>query len=134
MPVWCAVLALAAIAYAADDPVLLHVEGDVKTPLALTAADLAKMPRTTASFEREGEVATYEGVLLYDILLKAFDVPAGKGLPGDMRNSYILATARDGFQALIATGEILPAFAGARVLIRTSATVVRSWGISVHYK
>jgi hypothetical protein len=29
-----------------------------------------------------------------------------------MRNSYILATARDGFQALIATGEILPAFAG----------------------
>jgi hypothetical protein len=62
-------------------------------------------------------VANYEGVLLYDILLKAFDVPAGKGLPGDMKNSYILATARDGFQALIATGEILPAFAGARVLI-----------------
>src|ERR1700694_3328187 len=113
---WCAVLALAAIAYA-DDPVLLRVEGDLKTPLALTAAVLAKMPRTTASFERDGEVANYEGVLLYDILLRAFDVPPGKGLPGDMRNSYILATARDGFQALIATGQILPAFAGARVLI-----------------
>jgi hypothetical protein len=88
-----------------------------KSPLALTAADLAKMPRTTASFERDGKVAIYEGVLLYDILLKAFDVPAGKGLPGDMRSSYILATARDEFQALIATEEILPAFAGARVLI-----------------
>jgi len=110
----CVVFGLAAIAYAADDPVLLHVEGDVKTPLALTAADVAKMPRATVSFERDGEVATYEGVLLYDILLKAFDVPAGKGLPGD---SYILATARDGFQALIATGEVLPTFAGARVLI-----------------
>jgi hypothetical protein len=114
---YCGLLGFAALVCAADDPVLLHVEGDVKTPLALTAADLAKLPRTTAPFERDGEVSTYEGVLLYDILLKAFDVPPGKGLPGDMRNSYILATARDGFQALIATGEILPAFAGARVMI-----------------
>jgi hypothetical protein len=109
--------ALATMSWAADSAVLLHVEGDVKTPLALTAEDLAKMPRTTAMFERDGEVATYEGVLLYDVLLKAFDVPAGKGLPGDMRNSYILATARDGFQALFALGEIMPAFAGSRVMI-----------------
>jgi len=110
-------LGLAAVAWAADDAVLLRVEGDVKTPLALTAEDLAKMPRTTAPFVRDGEMATYEGVLLYDILLKAFDVPAGKGLPGDMRISYVLATARDGFQALFALPEILPAFAGARVMI-----------------
>jgi hypothetical protein len=102
---------------AAEDAVLLQVGGDVKTPLALTAGDLAKMPRTTASMVRDGENAEYEGVLLYDILLKAFEVPPGKGLPGDMRISYILVTARDGFQALFALPEILPAFAGARVMI-----------------
>jgi hypothetical protein len=113
----CALYGLAAVALAGDDAVLLHVEGDVKTPLALTAEDLAKMPRTTATFVRDGEPATYEGVLLYDILLKAFEVPAGKGLPGDMKTSYILGTARDGFQALFALPEILPAFAGARVMI-----------------
>ena len=106
-----------ALVQAAEDTVLLHVEGDVKTPLALTAEDLAKMPRTKASMVRDGENAEYEGVLLYDVLLKAFDVPPGKGLPGDMRISYILVTARDGFQALFALPEILPAFAGARVMI-----------------
>ena len=63
-------------------------------------------------------------------MLKAFDVPAGKGLPGDMRDSYVLATARDGFQALIATGEILPAFAGAGVLIAGKRNDARYWLIS----
>jgi hypothetical protein len=55
MPACYAVLGLAAIAQGADGPVLLHVEGDVKTSLALTGEDLAKMPRTTASFERDGD-------------------------------------------------------------------------------
>jgi hypothetical protein len=116
IPAWCAVLGSAVSAYAADDPVLLHVEGDLKTPLALTAEDLAKMPRVTASFVRDAEVVN-QGVLLYDILRKAFDVPAGKGLPGDMRIGYILETARDGFPTLFALPEILPVFAGARVMI-----------------
>ena len=112
-----ALIGLSARARAAEDTVLLRVEGDVKTPLSLTADDLAKLPRTTASMVRDGENAEYEGVLLYDILLKAFDVPPRKGLPGDMRISYILVTARDGFQALFALPEILPNFAGARVMI-----------------
>jgi DMSO/TMAO reductase YedYZ molybdopterin-dependent catalytic subunit len=96
--------------------VLLSVEGAVKTPLALTAADLAEMPRTTAPFERGGETATYEGVLLYDILQKA-GVPFGKDMPGKPMASYILATARDGYQVVFAIPEIDPAFAGARVMI-----------------
>jgi hypothetical protein len=109
-------VSLAAPAFAADGAVLLRVEGAVKTALALTAEDLAQMPRATAQFERDGEPATYEGVLLYDILLKA-GVPFGKDMPGKPMASYILATARDGYQVVFAIPEIDPAFAGARVLI-----------------
>jgi hypothetical protein len=103
-------------AIAADNAVLLRVEGAVKMPLALSAEDLAKMPRATAQFERDGEPAIYEGVLLYDILLKA-GIPFGKNMTGKPMASYILATARDGYQVVFAIPEIDPAFAGARVLI-----------------
>jgi len=106
----------ATLAAADDSAVLLRVEGAVKTPLALTAEDLAKMPRNTAQFERDGETATYEGVLLYDILRKA-GAPFGRDMPGKPMASYILATARDGYQVVFALPEVDPAFEGSRVLV-----------------
>jgi hypothetical protein len=111
-------LCSAALAVGAEggSPVLLRVEGAVKTPLALTAEDLAKLPRTTAQFERDGETNTYEGVLLYDILMKA-GIPLGKEMPGKPMASYILATASDGYQVVFAVPEVDPAFEGARVLV-----------------
>jgi hypothetical protein len=99
-----------------SSPVLLRVEGAVKTPLALTAEDLAKMPRSTAPFERDGETNTYEGVLLYDILVKA-GIPLGKDMPGKPMASYILATASDGYQVVFAVPEVDPVFEGAHVLV-----------------
>jgi DMSO/TMAO reductase YedYZ molybdopterin-dependent catalytic subunit len=101
---------------AADAPVLLTVSGEVKTPLSLTAADLAALPRVTEPFEREGETANYEGVLLYDILVKA-GVPFGRAMTGKPMASYLLATARDGYQVVFALPEIDPAFMGARVVV-----------------
>jgi hypothetical protein len=109
-------LAIASLAFAQDSPVLLRVEGAVKTTLALTAEDLAKMPRTTAPFERDGETAIYEGVLLYDILMKA-GFPSGRDMTGKPMASYILATSRDGYQVVSAIPEIDPAFAGAKVVV-----------------
>jgi hypothetical protein len=109
-------LGLPVLASAGDSAVLLKVEGAVKTPLALTAEDLNQMPRATAPFERDGETNTYEGVLLYDILVKA-GVPFGKEMPGKPMASYILATASDGYQVVFALPEIDPVFAGARVLV-----------------
>jgi hypothetical protein len=109
-------LCSAALAAAADDAVLLRVGGAVKTPLALTAEDLAKMPRTTAQFERDGETNTYEGVLLYDILVKA-GIPLGREMPGKPMASYIVATASDGYQVVFAVPEVDPVFEGARVLV-----------------
>jgi hypothetical protein len=96
---------------------LLTVAVPGKAPLMLTASDFAEMPRVTATVERDGETASYEGVLLYDILRKAFAVAPGKNLPVNAKLSYVLGTARDGYQAMFALGEIAPMFAGARVIV-----------------
>ncbi len=101
---------------AADNPVLLTVSGAVKTNLSLTADDLGRMPRTTATMEQDGQTVKYEGVLPFDLLVKA-GVPFGRAMTGAPRASYILATARDGYQVVFALPEIDPAFAGAAVVI-----------------
>lgn len=106
--------------YAAQDapsePSVLKVEGAIPAPLTLTAEDLAKMPRTTATLTSDGGTDTYEGVLLYDILVKAGwqfgHMPAGKGSP-----VCILATGKDGFQAVFSIGEIDPQLAGEKVIV-----------------
>jgi hypothetical protein len=113
-------LLCAAIGYAeasaAEQPVLLHVEGAVATPLALASEDLAKMPRASATRTEEGQTINYEGVLLYDVLVKA-GVPFGKSMYGKSMSNCILATARDGYQIVFALPEVDPAFSGSRVLL-----------------
>jgi DMSO/TMAO reductase YedYZ molybdopterin-dependent catalytic subunit len=98
----------------------LKIEGAVPTPLTLTAADLAKLPRSTATLTSDGGTTTYEGVLLYDLLAKA-GWQFGRGMTGKPMASYIVATARDGYQVLFAIAEIDPLFAGEKVLIADKA-------------
>jgi hypothetical protein len=99
-------------------PAALQVAGP--TPLSLTAADLAKMPRATATLTADGNTTTYEGVLLYDILVKA-GVPFGRAMTGKPMASYLIATAKDGYQVVFALAEIDPMFSGAKVLIADKA-------------
>lgn len=105
------------VVYADDqEQPVLRVEGAVTTPLSLTPADLAKMPRATATLTQDRGTATYEGVLLYDILVKA-GVPFGRAMTGKPMASYLLASARDGYQVVFALPEIDPQFAGAKVIV-----------------
>jgi DMSO/TMAO reductase YedYZ molybdopterin-dependent catalytic subunit len=105
---------------AAPIPAVLKVEGAVSSPLSLTADDLAKMPRTTATLMADGTTVTYEGVLLYDILVKA-GVPFGRAMTGKPMASYLIATGKDGYQVVFALPEIDPQFAGAKVIIADKA-------------
>ena len=98
---------------------VLKVEG-TPTPLALTAEDLAKMPRATATLTADGTTTTYEGVLLYDILAKA-GWQFGRGMTGKGMASYLIATGKDGYQVVFALPEIDPMFAGAKVIIADKA-------------
>ncbi|MFC5862772.1 hypothetical protein ACFPT7_10760 [Acidicapsa dinghuensis] len=98
----------------------LTVEVIGKPTLSLTAADLDAMPRATASLSSDGNTTTYQGVLLYDLLIKA-GWQFGRGMTGKGMASYILITARDGYQVLFAPAEIDPAFAGEKVLVADRA-------------
>ena len=110
--------------YAAPDtvaaPAVLKVEGAVPTPLSLTSEDLAKMPRATAQLTADGTTTTYEGVLLYDILLKA-GWQFGHSMTGKPMASYLIASGKDGYEVVFALPEIDPQFSGAKVIIADKA-------------
>jgi DMSO/TMAO reductase YedYZ molybdopterin-dependent catalytic subunit len=97
-------------------PTVLTVAGAVPTQLTLTADDLAKMPRATAALTSDGTTITYEGVLLYDILVKA-GWQFGRGMTGKGMASYVIVTAKDGYQVVFSLAEIDPMFGGAKMII-----------------
>lgn len=96
----------------------LTVSGDVPTPLTITKADLAQMPRTSVSVksEEDGTETKYEGVLLYDILKKA-GAPLDKQLMGKSLASYIVAEAHDGYSVVYSLAEIDPNFGNTKMLV-----------------
>ena len=98
----------------------IAVTGAVKQPLTLAAKDFAAMPRTTVAVSDHGKSVTYEGVLLYDVLLKA-GAPLGGELSGKALASYVLASAKDGYQVVYTLTEIDPAFTDSRILLADAA-------------
>ena len=112
-----ALLALAAGLVSAQ---AIRVTGEVKQPLTLTAADLAKMPRASVHATIHGVEATYAGVWLHDVL-KAAGVPAGKDLRGKAMTTCVLATAKDGYQVLFSLAELDPFFIDNQVLLADTA-------------
>ena len=110
----CASLAAQTAAGTADS---LAVDGDVATPLTLTVADLAKMPRETVNLaEPDGSKIAYEGVPLIEILKKA-GVAFGKEMRGKALAGYLLVEARDGYEVVFSLGELDPELAGTRVIV-----------------
>ncbi|MGO4881465.1 MAG: molybdopterin-dependent oxidoreductase [Bryobacteraceae bacterium] len=102
---------------APEATVKLTVDGDVATPITLTAAELAKMPRESAMLsEPDGSKVAYEGVPLVEILKKA-GVPFGKEMRGKALAGYLLAEAHDGYQVVFSLGELDPDIAGTHVLV-----------------
>src|SRR5215831_19747975 len=99
-------LGMALTAVAQQTPTV-SITGAVKTPLTLSATDLASMPRAKAATDNNGIQTTYEGVLLSDVLKKA-GVPLGPGLRGAALAGYIIASASDGYQVVFSIGELDP--------------------------
>ena len=96
---------------------ILTVAGDVPTPLKLTLADLATMPRQTVKIPNpNGGNFTYEGVSLLEVLKRA-GAPSESSLRGNALASYVLAKASDGYQVAFTLGEIDPSFGNTPILI-----------------
>ncbi|HEY4361590.1 MAG TPA: molybdopterin-dependent oxidoreductase [Bryobacteraceae bacterium] len=115
-----AVLASACLASAQDSASTIQVTGDVKQPLTLTADDLAKMPRATVRTSNNGLETVYEGVWLHEVLKRA-GVPLGSEMRGKALASYLLASAKDGYQVVFSVAEVDPAFTDSEMLLADKA-------------
>jgi DMSO/TMAO reductase YedYZ molybdopterin-dependent catalytic subunit len=113
------VLGTALTAVAQQAPTV-SITGAVKTPLTLSAVDLASMPRAKAVTDGNGVQTTYEGVWLSDVLKKA-GVPLGSGLRGAALAGYVLASASDGYTVLFSIGELDPDMTSGQYLLADTA-------------
>jgi hypothetical protein len=111
-------LVLTALVFAQAPPAaVLAIQGDIASPLSLTADDLAKMPRQTVSLPApDGTKIVYEGVTLLAVLQKA-GAPFGKQLRGKVLSTYVLAKAADGYQVVFTLGELDPDFGNESILV-----------------
>jgi DMSO/TMAO reductase YedYZ molybdopterin-dependent catalytic subunit len=113
-----ALILFAVLVWAQAPPAaVLAVQGDIPSTLSLTADDLAKMPRETASVPApDGTKIVYEGVALLAVLQKA-GAPFGKQLRGKVLSTYVLAKAMDGYQVMFTLGELDPDFGNETILL-----------------
>jgi DMSO/TMAO reductase YedYZ molybdopterin-dependent catalytic subunit len=100
---------------AAADAALI-VAGDIPHPLSLTMAEFKALPRTTVTLTEEGREIKYDGVLVAEILKRA-GAPLGRDLTGQAVATYILASAKDGYQAVFSLPELDPAFTSNDIII-----------------
>ncbi len=88
-------------------------------PTVLTAGELAQLPtgQVTVSFGTDHGTrnAVFEGPLLWTVLDHAGAIDPGK--PRDQVHQAVLITGRDGYTAVLALGEIAPAFEGKQVIL-----------------
>jgi len=111
-------IVVSALVWAQAPPTaVLAVQGDIPSPLSLTADDLAKMPRETVSVPApDGTKIAYEGVTLLNVLEKA-GAPLGKQLRGKALASYVVAKAHDGYQVIFTLGEVDSQFGNESILL-----------------
>ena len=97
-------------AAAAQSARSLTVGGEVHSPLTLSAADLAAMPRASAAVaDDHGAKATYDGVPVVEILKRA-GAPLGKDLRGPNMTVCVVAGGSDGYKVVFALAEFDPGF------------------------
>lgn len=99
----------------------LHVGGQVLNPLTLKADDLksdfaAQKVDVSYLSGTDAVKATFTGVYLRDIL-DAAEINYNPDQKNDTLNMYIVATGSDGYQAVIAYGDIDPNFGNQPVMV-----------------
>ena len=110
----CCIITLTAAAQ--DNTPVVKVSGEVSTPLSLSAADLSKMSRTTATLhDRDGKAHTYTGAPIREILSRA-GVTTGSQLRGENLSKYLLVKCADGYEVLFSLAELDSSFTD-RVII-----------------
>jgi DMSO/TMAO reductase YedYZ molybdopterin-dependent catalytic subunit len=114
---WAQAPATAGAGATQTGPVVVKVEGEVSTPLRLTAVELSQLPRQSVIARAHDEKESrFEGVALFDVLKKA-GLPTGKDLRGKAVTLYLVVEAADGYRAVFALPELDPAFTDRVILL-----------------
>jgi hypothetical protein len=97
---------------------VLVIEAGTGERGVFTAASLAEYPQTkvTVFDHHTNRNETYSGVPLME-LLAHLGVPHGKELKGKVLSEYVVATGSDGYQSVVALGEVDPEFHPGVVLV-----------------
>jgi len=96
----------------------LVVQGLGGRSVTLSAADLASLPRQTVKAIDHGNPATFEGVLLTDVLAKV-DLPLGEKFHSTGASYYLVVEAKDGYRATFAWAELDSTFMDKSVYLAT---------------
>ena len=99
-------------------PPALTVQGAGGTSATLTAADIGKLPQHTVQVTDHGKPATFEGVLLTDVLGRV-DMPSGEKFHKTAASYYLLVEAKDGYRAVFAWAELDSTFTDKAVYMVT---------------
>src|ERR1017187_5308572 len=86
-------------------PATLVVQGIGSTTATLSISDLSKLPQQTVKATDHGTPATFEGVLLTDVLAKV-DLPVGEKFHSTGASYYMVVEAKDGYRATFAWAEL----------------------------
>lgn len=99
-------------------PATVTVSGINGKTVVLTEGDLSKLPQQTVKATDHGTPATFEGVLLRDVLAKV-DLPIGEKFHSTGASYYLVAEGRDGYRATFAWAELDPGFMDKAVYVVT---------------
>lgn len=111
------IFAISSSVSAQDNGAVIKVSGEVIKPLALSAGDIAKMKRTTATMkDRDGKEHTYAGVAIQGILEQA-GVTTGSQLRGGNLTKYLLVKCADGYQVVFSLAELDSSFTDRVVIL-----------------
>ena len=93
----------------------VDVKGLVAQPTTFTVADLQKLAAHDVTMKSESRIArTWQGVLLRDLLAACKPIEQGRF---DLRQSYFVARATDGYLAVFSWAEIANSDLGDGVLV-----------------
>jgi hypothetical protein len=112
-----AVAAFISVALCQDQP-SLFVQGIGGRRVVLSSSDLSKLPQKTIKTTDHGTPATFEGVLVTDVLAKV-DLPAGEKFHSTAASYYMVVEGKDGYRAVFAWAELDPSFMDKAVYVVT---------------
>jgi len=100
-------------------PATITVIGINGTAATLSASDLSKLPQQTVKVTDRGTLATFEGVLLTDVLAKV-DLPLGEKFHNTGASYYLVVEGQDGYRAVFTWAELDSTFMDKSVYVVTS--------------